>query len=118
MRFEPYSFKLSLEFVEVMGGHDSPGFRMFEELVVKCFLACRPHADEIVATCGMMLGTELPSFKGPATLTRLRDRFKPDLSEREAARHAQWLVRDAYGNRRAVLYDFIQEKQNQIPYKR
>ncbi|WFD36140.1 1-phosphatidylinositol 4-kinase [Malassezia cuniculi] len=118
MRFEPYSFKLSHEMVAVMGGPDSPGFRMFEKLVVKCFLACRPYVREIVATCGLMLGTDLPSFKGPPTLDRLRDRFKPELSEREAAKHAQALVRDAYGNTRAVLYDFIQEKQNSIPYRR
>ena len=40
------------------------------------------------------------------------------LSEREAAKHAQWLVKDAYGNRRAVFYDLIQEKQNHIPYRK
>lgn len=118
MRFEPYSFKLSLEMVAVMGGPDSPGFRMFEQLVVKAFLACRPYADEIVATCALMLGTGLPSFKGPATFERLRDRFKPHLSERDAAKHAMWLVKDAYGNRRAVLYDLLQEKQNHIPYRK
>ncbi|WFD06061.1 1-phosphatidylinositol 4-kinase [Malassezia vespertilionis] len=118
MRFEPYSFKLSMEMVAVMGGHDSPGFAMFEELVVKAYLACRPYAHAIVTTCGLMLGTDLPSFKGPGTMVRLMDRFKPHLSERDAARHAVWLVKDAYGNRRAVLYDMIQEKQNHIPYRR
>jgi len=118
MRFEPYSFKLTHEMVEVMGGLHSPGFALFEQLVVKAFLACRPYADEIVATCRLMLGTELPSYKGPATLQRLHDRFKTELSEREAAQHAQWLVKDAYGNMRGTLYDLIQEKQNQIPYRR
>lgn len=118
MRFEPYSFKLTHEMVEVMGGPTSPGFAMFEQLVVKAFLACRPFAEEIVATCRLMLGTALPSFKGPATLQRLHDRFKTELSEREAAQHAQWLVKDAYGNMRGTLYDLIQEKQNQIPYRR
>lgn len=118
MRFEPYSFKLTHEMVDVMGGPHSPGFALFEQLVVKAFLACRPYADDIVATCRLMLGTELPSFKGPATLQRLRDRFKTELSEREAALHAQWLVKDAYGNMRGTLYDLIQEKQNQIPYRR
>ena len=118
MRFEPYSFKLSMEMVAVMGGPDSPGFRMFEQLVVKAYLACRPFTEEIVTTCALMLGTDLPSFKGSPTFDRLRDRFKPNLSEREAAKHAQWLVKDAYGNRRAVFYDLIQEKQNHIPYRK
>ncbi|WFD42423.1 1-phosphatidylinositol 4-kinase [Malassezia psittaci] len=118
MRFEPYSFKLSLEMVAVMGGAGSPGFRMFEQLVVKAFLACRPYVDQIVSTCALMLGTDLPSFKGPSTFQRLRDRFKPNLDEREAAKHAANLVKDAYGNRRAVLYDLLQEKQNHIPYRK
>lgn len=40
------------------------------------------------------------------------------MTEREAALHAQWLVKDAYGNMRGTLYDLIQEKQNHIPYRR
>ena len=118
MRFEPYSFKLSHEMIDVMGGPNSQGLRMYEELVVKAFLAARPFCDEIVDTCKLMLGTELPSFKGMPTIDRLRDRFKPDLTEREAALHAQWLVKDAYGNRRAVLYDKLQEVTNDIPFAR
>ncbi|KAF6767202.1 Phosphatidylinositol 3-/4-kinase, catalytic domain protein [Kalmanozyma brasiliensis GHG001] len=116
MRFEPYSFKLSHEMIDVMGGPGSQGFRMFEELVVKAFLAARPFCDEIVDTCKLMLGTELPSFKGMPTIDRLRDRFKPELTEREAAQHAQWLVKDAYGNKRGVLYDKLQEVTNDIPF--
>lgn len=118
MRFEPYSFKLSHEMIDVMGGPGSQGFKMFEELVVKAFLACRPFCDEIVDTCRLMLGTELPSFKGMPTIDRLRDRFKPDLTDREAAQHAQWLVKDAYGNMRGVLYDKLQEVTNDIPFAR
>ncbi|SPO31551.1 related to phosphatidylinositol-4-kinase [Ustilago trichophora] len=118
MRFEPYSFKLSHEMIDVMGGPNSQGFRMFEELVVKAFLAARPFCAEIVDTCKLMLGTDLPSFKGMPTIDRLRDRFKPELTEREAAQHAQWLVKDAYGNRRAVLYDKLQEVTNDIPFAR
>ena len=52
------------------------------------------------------------------TLDRLRERFKPDMTEHEAAAHAQWLVKDAYGNMRGTIYDLIQEKQNHIPYRR
>ncbi|KAN0064997.1 Phosphatidylinositol 4-kinase stt4 [Thecaphora frezii] len=118
MRFEPYSFKLSHEMIDVMGGPGSQGLRMFEELVVKAFLACRPYCDEIVDVCRLMLGTELPSFKGAGTIVRLRERFRPGLSAREAANHAKWLVRDAYGNVRGVLYDKLQEVTNDIPFAR
>ncbi|KAJ1021530.1 hypothetical protein NDA13_005568 [Ustilago tritici] len=118
MRFEPYSFKLSHEMIDLMGGPESQGFRLFEQLVVKAFLAARPWCEEIVDTCKLMLGTELPSFKGTATIERLRQRFRPELGEREAAEHARWLVKDAYGNKRAVLYDKLQEVTNDIPFAR
>lgn len=116
MRFEPYSFKLSYEMIDVMGGANSQGFNMFEELVVKAFLAARPWCEEIVDTCKLMLGTELPSFKGMPTIERLRDRFKPELSDRQAAEWARGLVKDAAGNRRGQLYDKLQEVTNDIPF--
>lgn len=118
MRFEPYSFKLSHEMIDVMGGAGSQGYGMFEELVVKAFLAARPFCEEIVDTCKLMLGTELPSFKGMPTIHRLRDRFKPELNEREAADHARALVKDAFGNKRGVLYDKLQEVTNDIPFQK
>ncbi|PWN92771.1 hypothetical protein FA10DRAFT_298233 [Acaromyces ingoldii] len=116
MKFEPNSFKLSLEFVEVMGGPDSQGFKYFCELVVKGFLALRPYAQDIMSLCSLMYGTDLPSFKGPQTFVELHDRFKLDLNERQAASHAQDLVKDAYGNGRSVFYDQFQAWQNGIPY--
>ena len=64
----------------------------------------------------------LPALVEPSQLApeldRLLERFKPNMTEREAALHAQWLVKDAYGNMRGTLYDLIQEKQNHIPYRR
>lgn len=118
MKFEPFSFKLSLEFIEVMGGDASQGYRMFCELLVKGYLALRPYTEHIIALCRLMYGTDLPSFKGLATFDHLRDRFKPQLNEREAAQHANGLIADAHTNRRAVMYDQIQYLQNAIPYRK
>jgi phosphatidylinositol 4-kinase len=118
MRFEPFSFKLSLEFIEVMGGDTSQGYKMFSELLVKGYLALRPYTEQIISLCRMMYGTDLPSFKGLPTFDHLRDRFKPQLNEREAAQHAVGLIEDAHTNRRAVLYDQIQYLQNSIPYRK
>lgn len=118
MRFEPFSFKLSLEFIEVMGGDTSQGYRLFSELLVKGFLALRPYTEDIIALCRLMYGTDLPSFKGMATFDHLRDRFKPHLNEREAADHAIALIANAHTNRRAVVYDQIQYLQNSIPFRK
>ncbi|UZJ55413.1 hypothetical protein CBS101457_004733 [Exobasidium rhododendri] len=116
MKFEPYSFKFSLEFAELMGGKNSQGYKMFSELFVKGFLALRPYTEELIAASRLMYGTELPCFKGMETFDELRSRFVPHLDERQAAAHAVALVEDAYNNRRATAYDAIQKLQNGIPY--
>lgn len=118
MRFEPFSFKLSLEFIEVMGGDTSQGYKLFSELLVKGYLALRPYTEHLVSLCRLMYGTDLPSFKGMPTFDHLRDRFKPHLTEREAANHAMALIADAHTNRRAVMYDQIQYLQNSIPFRK
>ncbi|KAK0541969.1 phosphatidylinositol-4- kinase [Tilletia horrida] len=98
VKFEPNSFKLSRDMIDVMGGGQSQGFKMFCELVTKSFLAVRPYAENIIGVCSLMLGTELPSFKGTPTIDRLRDRFKLELTEREAAKHVEYLIKDAKEN--------------------
>lgn len=118
MRFEPDSFKLTGEMIEVMGGGKSQGFKLFSELVVKGFLAIREYAEDVIAICHLMLPTDLPSFKGEPTIGRLRDRFKLDLTPREAAKYAEGLISNAYENRRATAYDELQYIQNGIPSKR
>ncbi|KAK0552405.1 phosphatidylinositol-4- kinase [Tilletia horrida] len=116
VKFEPNSFKLSRDMIDVMGGGQSQGFKMFCELVTKSFLAIRPYAADIISSCELMLGTELPSFKGPPTIERLRDRFKLELTEREAAKHVEYLIKDAKENPRSTLYDGFQYLQNRIPF--
>ncbi|KDN52674.1 hypothetical protein K437DRAFT_253866 [Tilletiaria anomala UBC 951] len=116
MKFEPNSFKLSHEMVMVMGGAASQGFKMFSELVVKGFLAIRPYAKDIISVCHMMLGTDLPSFKGEPTIHRLRDRFKLEMTERQAAKWAEGLIADGFENPRSTFYDGFQKLQNGIPY--
>ncbi|KAL9933013.1 hypothetical protein V8E36_008268 [Tilletia maclaganii] len=116
VKFEPNSFKLSRDMIDVMGGGQSQGFKMFCELVTKSFLAVRPYAENIIGACSIMLGTELPSFKGTPTIDRLRDRFKLELTEREAAKHVEYLIKDAKENPRSTLYDGFQFIQNRIPF--
>ncbi|PWN26051.1 hypothetical protein BDZ90DRAFT_281021 [Jaminaea rosea] len=117
MHFEPYSFKLTAEFIEVMGGIDSQGYKLFSELVVKAFLAARPYVDEIVGVCDLMKHTGLPSYTDGNTMKRFRSRFVPEMDERQAARHAVGLINDASKNIRSIVYDGIQKAQNGIPFK-
>ncbi|KAJ9125427.1 hypothetical protein QFC22_000388 [Naganishia vaughanmartiniae] len=116
VKFEPNSFKLSHEMVVLMGGRESQGYRMFQELTVKAFLAIRPYAEQLIDTVHLMLGTGLPSFKGEPTIKRLRDRFQLHLSERAAADYMMGVIRNAHENYRSTVYDGFQKAQNGIPY--
>ncbi|KAG1849308.1 hypothetical protein DFJ58DRAFT_795151 [Suillus subalutaceus] len=117
VKFEPSSFKLTHEMVVLMGGRNSQGYELFQHLTVKAFLAIRPHADQLVSTVQLMLGTGLPSFKGESTIKRLKDRFALGLNERQAAEWMMGIIRNAHENVRSTAYDEFQRIQNGIPYK-
>lgn len=94
--------------VELMGGRYSQGYELFQHLTIKAFLAIRPHADQLVSTVQLMLGTGLPSFKGEPTIKRLQDRFVLGLNERQAADYMMSIVRNAHENVRSTVYDEFQ----------
>ncbi|GJJ07619.1 hypothetical protein Clacol_001823 [Clathrus columnatus] len=112
VKFEPNSFKLNHEMVNLMGGRYSQGYILFVNLTVKAFLAIRPHAEQIINAVHLMLGTGLPSFKGEGTIKRLRDRFVLELNEREAADYMMKIIKNAYENLRSTAYDEFQRLQN------
>lgn len=99
-----------------MGGRDSAGYRMFTELTVKSFLACRPYGQAIVNTASLMLAAEFPSFKGEPTMDRFRERFRLDLTEQGAAEAMRAIIANAETNPRSRLYDEFQYRQGGIPY--
>ncbi|KAG2100206.1 uncharacterized protein F5147DRAFT_710970 [Suillus discolor] len=111
------SFKLTHEMVVLMGGRLSQGYELFQHLTVKAFLAIRPHADQLVSTVQLMLGTGLPSFKGEPTIKRLKDRFALGLNERQAAEWMVGVIRNAHENVRSTAYDEFQRAFAGIPYK-
>ncbi|KAK7034075.1 Phosphatidylinositol 4-kinase stt4 [Paramarasmius palmivorus] len=117
VKFEPSSFKLNREMVELMGGRWSQGYTLFQHLTVKAFLAIRPHADQLVSMVQLMLDSSLPSFKGEGTIKRLRDRFAVGLNERQAADYMMAIIKNAHENVRSTAYDEFQRLQNGIPYK-
>ena len=91
-----------------MGGRYSQGYQLFQSLTIKAFLALRPHAEQLINTVHLMLGTGLPSFKGEPTIKRLRDRFALGLNERQAAEYMVGVIRNAHENVRSTAYDEFQ----------
>ena len=97
------------------GSEEAAPYKWFLELCIRGFLAVRPYHEAIITLVSLMLDTQLPCFRGQ-TLKLLRDRFKPDLSERAAADHMEKVVGRSLYSWRSIAYDQIQYMQNQIPY--
>lgn len=112
IKFEPDSFKLSHEMIVLMGGPESPGYRAFVDLTIKAFLACRQYAHQVVQATSQMLAAEFPSFKGEATMDRLLERFRLELSEQDAAKYMMTVIDNAYENRMSIVYDHFQKVTN------
>ena len=116
VRFERAPFKLTSEMVAVMGGStSSQGYKWFEELCIKAFLASRQHSEKLCHIVLLMLGSGLPCFK-PETIAHLRQRFVLEKSEREAADFMRDLIKKSHSHYSTIGYDQFQLWTNGIPY--
>ncbi|PVZ98929.1 hypothetical protein BB558_005067 [Smittium angustum] len=115
--FESAPFKLTTEYIQVMGGSaTSQSFKLYRDLCIKGYLACRPYADQIIQTASIMADSGLPCFAKADTISKMRYRFQLELSERSAADFMLDRINESYENRRTVLYDSFQKATNGIPY--
>ena len=64
MNFESSTFKLTKEYVDVLGGPRSKFFNQYKTLMYKGFMAVRAHAEEIISFIEMSIvsGIDLPCF--------------------------------------------------------
>ncbi|KAG2445055.1 hypothetical protein HYH02_008923 [Chlamydomonas schloesseri] len=119
MGFESAAFKLSHEMTQLLdpgGLRNSAHFRLFEELVVRGYLAARTVAEPIIATVALMADSGLPCFGHGKPLPHLRRRFHLEMSEGQAAAFMRAAIADAYQKWTTGFYDYIQNLQNRIPY--
>lgn len=116
VKFEAAPFKLTKEMVMVLGGNDqTQAYKWFEELCIKGYLACRPYMETIVRCVNPMLESGLPCFK-ETTIKKLRKRFSPTKTEREAALYFKGLIKKSYESFYTTGYDEFQRITNGIPY--
>uniref|UniRef100_A0A383V936 1-phosphatidylinositol 4-kinase n=1 Tax=Tetradesmus obliquus TaxID=3088 RepID=A0A383V936_TETOB len=119
MGFESAAFKLSHEMTQVLdpgGSRVSPQLALFEELVVRAYLAARTVAEPIIATVSLMAESGLPCFSRGAPVANLRRRFHLEMSDAQAAAFMRSQIADAYDKWTTGFYDYIQSLQNKIPY--
>lgn len=110
--FEAAPFKLTQEFVDVLGGPRSALFNTYRKLCVQAFLAARKARQKIILQVQMMLaGNEhLPCFvHGPKqVMNGLRLRFHENLSARQCVSLVHRLIDDSTDNWRTRWYDHYQ----------
>lgn len=111
LNFESVTFKLTKEYIDVLGGPKSKLFGQFKQLMFKGFMALREHSEEIISFVEMSIvsGIDLPCFQGRENaLKELRDRFKLDLTSQQCREHIYKIIDEACDNWRTKLYDSFQ----------
>lgn len=114
--FESAPFKLSQEYIELLGGLHSPEFGVLKDLIFQGFLELRKHADRIVVLLDIMhVESRLPCFySGETALTQLRQRLHLTLTDSQLRQVVDRLVISSAFNVFTKLYDSYQYYSNGI----
>ncbi|XP_046396588.1 phosphatidylinositol 4-kinase beta isoform X2 [Ischnura elegans] len=115
--FETSPFKLTPEFVAVMGGEGSDLFNYFRVLLLQGLLAARKHKDSVLQLVEIMrAGSQLPCFRagGGSTVQGLANRFHQSMTDEQLQTHVDTLVRSSLVSLSTKLYDRYQYITNGI----
>jgi len=117
--FEKAPFKLTTEFVDVMGGYKSPCYKEYCRLCVRSFLAVRKHYKKIMLLVEMTMEGKgkkvLPCLQdGQKVLDDLKTRFHLDWTDEQIEKYIMELIEDARGSWRTIVYDAYQLILNNI----
>ena len=115
--FESSPFKLTSEYVEVMGGELSSHFAYFKLLVIRGYLEVRQHSHVILLLIEILSrDSKMPCFIGGANvaLESVRSKFKLEESEEECIQHVCDIIELSVNNWRTVQYDNYQKTVNGI----
>ncbi|XP_075884979.1 phosphatidylinositol 4-kinase beta isoform X3 [Nelusetta ayraudi] len=113
--FETSAFKLTAEFVDVMGGSDGDMFNYYRMLMLQGLIAARKHMDRVLQIVEIMQqGTQLPCFHGSSTMRGLKERFHMSLTEEQLQLLVDQLVDGSMRSLTTKLYDGFQYLTNGI----
>ncbi|XP_031166500.1 phosphatidylinositol 4-kinase beta isoform X1 [Sander lucioperca] len=113
--FETSAFKLTTEFVDVMGGPDGDMFNYYKMLMLQGLIAARKHMDRVLQIVEIMQqGTQLPCFHGSSTMRGLKERFHMSLTEEQLQVLVDQLVDGSMRSLTTKLYDGFQYLTNGI----
>ncbi|GAV50492.1 hypothetical protein ZYGR_0W00180 [Zygosaccharomyces rouxii] len=109
--FEAAPFKLTYEYVEILGGIQGDAYKKFVRLMQEAFKSLRKYADQIVFMCEVMQKDNTqPCFNaGENTSVQLKQRFHLELSDAECDEFVEnYLVGKSLGSIYTRLYDQFQ----------
>uniref|UniRef100_UPI00358E7B7D phosphatidylinositol 4-kinase beta isoform X2 n=1 Tax=Myxine glutinosa TaxID=7769 RepID=UPI00358E7B7D len=113
--FETSAFKLTQEFVDVMGGQDSDMFLYYKLLMLQGLIAARKHMERVVQIVEIMQqGSQLPCFHGASTIRQLKERFHMSLTEEQLQMLIDQMVEGSMRSLTTRLYDGFQYITNGI----
>ena len=115
--FEMAPFKMTQEYLDVLGGPKSQLMVEFKKLLVKSFLALRKHADKFILLVEMMTkDSRFPCFSGnpEAAVNAFRERFQLALTEKQIEAFFEQLITSSCNNVFTRLYDNFQYYSNGI----
>ncbi|XP_061675347.1 phosphatidylinositol 4-kinase beta-like isoform X2 [Syngnathoides biaculeatus] len=140
--FETSAFKLTPEFVDVMGGLDGDMFVYYKMLMLQGMIAARKHMDKVLHIVEIMqqgrsvrtakdpagwvsrfwrglrflfcAGSQLACFQGAGTIRGLKDRFHMSLTEEQLQLLLEQLVDGSVRSITTKLYDSFQYVTNGI----
>lgn len=109
--FEAAPFKLTYEYVELLGGLEGEPFKKFVRLTKEAFKTLRKYADQFASMCEIMQkDSSQPCFNaGDQTSIQLRQRFHLELTNDECDDFVeQFLIGKSLGSIYTRLYDHFQ----------
>ena len=117
MGFEAAPFKLTMEYVELLGGPESEPFGRFKELMKDAFQALRREAERLITLVELMgRESKMPCYGGGLVnvVSALRARFVLEKSKEEARDWVEDLVNKSTGSYYTRLYDTFQYRTQGI----
>jgi phosphatidylinositol 4-kinase len=105
IKFEKAPFKLTEEFIEVMGGDQSKAFKDYCTLCVQGFVAARKHYEKILLLVEMTISDSaaIPCLERDSITKNLRKRFHLEWNEAQCEEYIMNLLLEARENWRTQV---------------
>ena len=118
INFENAPFKLTKEYVEIMGGFDSLYYQMYKDLMVKGMIISKKYVDNIINIAEIMSkGSKMPCFfkkNKEDIFQKFRERFHENKKDEEFIKIVDDMINISYDNFRTNQYDNFQKLTNGI----